>query len=408
MSDTQPATGRHRTLVLLALALGSFVISTSEFASMGLLPLFAGDLDLTVPQATYGITAYALGVVVGAPLITIMAAAVDKRRLLIALVGLAFAANLLTAMANDLGLLVAGRFLSGLPQGAYFGAAAVVAGTIVGPGRSGSAVAWVMSGITISTILGAPASTQLGQWFSWRVAYTIIGCGALLSALLLWRLLPSTASLRGGSVRGELSALRRGNIWAMMLATSLAIASVFSVYTFVDLFVTDVAGMSSSVTPYALALIGIGLAVGNVIGGAVADRYPFRGIVLGWLGVLVVMALMATLAHHPVALLALFTLMGLTMQISVPSIPVRMMKMAPEAPTLMGALNMAAFNVANALGAAVGGQTIELGFGPLSPIWGGFCMTAAGLVVLGLLYRHLRTTDDRAALSLESSAPASA
>ncbi|RKR06713.1 DHA1 family inner membrane transport protein [Kushneria sinocarnis] len=400
MSDPQPVSGRFRTLALLALAVGSFVISTSEFASMGLLPLFAEDLQLSVPQATYGITAYALGVVVGAPVITIMAAGVDKRGLLIALMALAFGANLLTAIANDLDLLVLGRFLSGLPQGAYFGAASVVAGYIVGQGREGSAVALVMSGITISTIIGAPISTQLGQLFSWRMAYGIIGICGLGSAVLLWCCVPSTRALRGGTVRRELSALRRGSVWVMMLATALAIASVFSIYTFVDLFVTRVAGMSSSVTPYALALIGIGLAIGNVIGGFVADRYPFRGIFSSWAAVLVVLAVMATFAHNPVVLMVFFAVMGITMQISIPSIPVRMMKMAPEAPTLMGALNMAAFNVANALGAAIGGQAIGAGFGPLSPIWTGFIMTAAGLMVAGLLYRHLKKTGNARAFQL--------
>lgn len=389
MTKSQTNDRRHQRLSLFALALGSFVISTSEFASMGLMPLFADDLKLTVPQATNGITAYALGVVIGAPLLTVVAAKLNKRSLLLALMALALLANLFSALAANLGMLIAGRFLSGLPQGAYFGAAAVVATQIVGAKQGGRAVALIMSGITISTIIGAPIGTLIGQLFGWRIAYGTISALSVLSVLALLSWLPDSDDFNGGSIRQELSALRRGNVWGMMLVSALTVASVFSVYTFVGPLVTEVAGMSPTVTPFALSLIGIGMALGNVLGGRLADLYAFRGMVLGFIATLVFLALMGTFAHVPLVLLATLTGMGFTMMVAAPSIPLQMMKMAPEAPTLMGALNMASFNVANAIGAAVGGTTIHAGYGFVSPIWAGFILTSSGLVVFALLYRHM-------------------
>lgn len=353
---------------------------------MGLLPLFADDLQLSVPMATHGITAYALGVVVGAPTLTIAAARMNKRALLIALMILALLGNVLTAMAHEIGPLIAGRFLSGLPQGAYFGAAAVVATAITGPERGGRAVSMIMSGITIATIVGAPVGTWIGQYFGWRTAYAVIGALTLLSVLGLLVWLPAETGSGGGSVQRELSALRRGKIWGMMAVSAVAVASIFSVYTFVGPFVTDVAGMDAGMTPVALTLIGIGMAVGNVLGGRLADRYTFGAIVAGFAATLVFLAALAFFGDVPAVLLVSLTMVGFTMMIAVPSIPLLMMRMAPEAPTLMGALNMASFNVANAIGAAVGGAVIDAGYGLLSPVWAGFFLTAAGLALFGLFF----------------------
>ncbi|WP_118137007.1 MFS transporter [Oceanicella sp. SM1341] len=397
MTMTSHAQASRTRLALPALALGSFTISTSEFASMGLLPLFAGELGLDVPHATHAITAYALGVVVGAPLLTLAAARMDRRMLLIALMLLAAVANVASALAPDLGLLVLGRFLSGLPQGAYFGAAAVVATRIVGSGRSGSAVAVVMGGITLATVIGAPAGTWIGQEAGWRLAYALIGALSLLSLVALGAGLPRLPGLAGGSVRGELAALTRANIWIMIVITALAIASTFGVYTFVGPLVSGVAGMEDGMVPLALVLIGLGMAVGNVIGGRLADIWTFRAIGLGFGVTMAVLALMGLLAANGPALMVLFFCIGVAVMIGTPSIPVRMMHMAPEAPTLMGALNMAAFNVANAIGAAAGGLTIEAGLGLTSPIWAGLALTGLGLALFAVAYRYLNATRDGAA-----------
>jgi DHA1 family inner membrane transport protein len=363
------------------------------------MPLFATDFGMSVPQATHAITAYALGVVVGAPVLTVATAKINKLQLLLALMVLTLLANALTAYANSVGLLLAGRFFSGLPQGVYFGAAAVVATRIAGPERAGRAVALIMSGITIATVLGAPAGTWIGQQFGWRWAYGAVAALSTLSFVALMVVLPKDGALRGGPIRQELSALRRGKVWGMMLVSALAVASVFSVCTFVGPLVTDVAGMPAEMTPIALALIGVGMAFGNVLGGRLADRYAFRGMVGGFVATLVVLALMALFAQSSIMLLITLTAIGFTMMAAAPSIPLQMMKMAPEAPTLMGALNMASFNVANAIGAAVGGVTIEAGYGLVSPIWAGFVLTIAGLLVFAVLYRSMANSRTAGALA---------
>ncbi|MFC0338905.1 MFS transporter, DHA1 family, inner membrane transport protein [Kushneria avicenniae] len=392
---------RHITpsfLALLALAFGSFVISTSEFASMGLLPLFADGLNLDVPMATNAITAYALGVMAGAPLITIGAASVNKRTLLIILLVVAVLANLLTAVANDLGLLVVARFLSGLPQGAYFGAASVVATAIVGMDRGGRAISLVMGGITFATIVGAPVGTLFGQMLGWRIAYLVIaGLGALATlAIIVW--LKPSAAYAGSSLRQELSALGRLSVWGMLVFAAIVVASLFSVYTFVGPLVSH-AGLPESITPIALALIGIGMALGNMLGGYLADRYRFAAMIAGFLVTLVMLAIMALTTSHPASLLIMLAVTGFTLMVAVPTIPLQMMKLAPEAPTLMGSLNMASFNIANALGAAAGGVAVHAGFGVPSAIWAGSGLTALGLVFFLVIRPYLKTPADKRAAS---------
>ncbi|WP_423820633.1 MFS transporter [Salinisphaera sp. SPP-AMP-43] len=389
------STDSQTLLALFALAFGSFVISTSEFASMGLLPLFADGLGLSPAEASNAITAYALGVMAGAPVITIAAARMNKRTMLIALLVLAIAANLLTSVANGLGLLVIARFLSGLPQGAYFGAASVVATAIVGADRGGKAVALVMGGITVATIVGAPVGTFIGQTLGWRGAYAIMAGLAVLAtaATVFW--LPHRSDFKGGSVSQELSALRRGTIWGMLVFTSIVVASLFAVYTFVGPLVTETAGLPAFMTPIALALIGTGMAVGNIVGGNLADRYRFRGLFIGFTATLAMLAIMALTATVPTMLLIMLPAMGFTLMVAVPTIPLQMMKIAPEAPTLMGALNMAAFNIANAIGAAAGGLTVHAGFGFPSAIWAGLALTAAGLAFYVLLRPYLSRTLDQ-------------
>ncbi|RJS94826.1 MFS transporter [Salinisphaera sp. Q1T1-3] len=377
-SPALPAT--HVLWALISLAFGSFVISTSEFASMGLLPLFANGLDLGVPLATNAITAYAIGVMAGAPTITVAAARLNKRGLLIALLVLAVIANLLTAAANGLGLLLVARFLSGLPQGAYFGAASVVATTLVGPDRSGKAVAWVMGGITVATIIGAPVGTWLGQILGWRAAYTLMAILGVTSIAALLYCLPRSRAFAGGTVLGELSALKRGPVWGLLIFVCLVVASLFAVYTFVGPLVTETAGMAPVMTPVALALIGIGMALGNIVGGHLADRFRFSAMLVGFVGTLVVLAVMALTAAQPIALLCLFAAMGFIQMTAVPTIPVQLMKMAPEAPTLTGAMNMAAFNIANAIGAAAAGLAVHAGYDFPAAIWAGFAVTLIGVL----------------------------
>ncbi|MDR6951136.1 DHA1 family inner membrane transport protein [Ancylobacter sp. 3268] len=378
---TEAAQQRRRGLTLFALAFGSFCIGTSEFASMGIIQLFSASLDIDIPTATNAIAAYAFGVVIGAPLVTLVAARLNRRTLLLYLMGLFVIGNVLSALATGLGTFALARFISGMPQGAYFGAGAVVATYIVGPGRGGKAFALVMTGLTVATIVGSPMATLLGQTLGWRNTYLTVAGFSVLSLLALWAWVPVTDALRGGSVVQELGSLRRPAVWITMLVAALGVASIFAVYTFIAPFTTDVAGLAPSWIPLALALFGIGMTVGNLVGGRLADAYPARGLLIGFGGALVMLALLGAGGGDVWILMPMLFCIGMTMMMAIPTIQVRLTRVAPEAPTLMGALNLASLNVANAIGAWAGSLTIAAGYGLLSAAWAGFGLTLLGVLV---------------------------
>lgn len=390
-SETQPFvsapadTAAHsRKLTLLALALGSFAIGTSEFASMGIIQLFSDSLGISVPDATHAIEAYALGVVLGAPLVTLAAARLNRRTLLLGLMALFVAGNVLSALASNLGLLMLARFISGLPQGAYFGAGAVVASYIVGPGQAGKAFAIVMTGLTVATIIGSPLATFLGQTVGWRETYLAVAAFSLLSFGAIWQWVPRTRALDGTPVIQELSSLRKTSVWGVMLVAALGVASIFAVYTFIGPMVADTVRLAPEMTPVALTLFGIGMTAGNIYGGKLADRYPARGIVIGFGSALVIMATLAVGGSNPIVFFSAMFGVGAAMMAAIPTIQVRLTNFAPEAPSLMGAMNLASLNVANAIGAGAGGATIAAGYGLLSAVWAGFALTLIGLVIFGL------------------------
>lgn len=378
------AADRGGTPTLLALALGSFVIGTSEFASMGIIQLFSESLGLTVPQATGAITAYAFGVVVGAPLVTLTAAWLNRRTLLLALMALFMAGNLLSAVASDLGWLMTARFISGLPQGAYFGAGAVVAAHVVGAGQAGRAFAIVMTGLTVATIFGSPLATFMGQTLGWRETYLAVAILAAFAFAALWQWVPRTSALDGVPVIQELSALRKASVWGMMMVAAIGVGSIFAVYTFIGPIVTDAAGLPDAMIPIALGAFGLGMTAGNLFGGWLADRHPALGIAVGYGSALVVMAALAIGGTSVWLLLPGLFGVGAAMMVAIPTIQVRLTTFAPEAPTLMGAMNLASLNAANAFGAWSSGLAIEAGFGLLSAVWAGFGLTLAGLTLFGL------------------------
>lgn len=375
---------RSQKLTLLALALGSFSIGTSEFASVGIIQLFSDSLGISVPEATNAITAYAFGVVIGAPLVTLAAARLNRRTLLLLLMGLFVVGNVLSGVASNLGLLMLARFISGLPQGAYFGAGAVVASYIVGPGQAGKAFAIVMTGLTVATIVGSPLATFLGQAIGWRETYLAVAAFSMLAFGAIWQWVPRTKALDGVPVIQEVSALRKGQVWGVMLVAALGVASIFAVYTFIAPMVTDVVELAPEMVPVALALFGLGMTAGNIYGGKLADLYPARGIVIGFGSALVILAALAIGGTNSWVFFPAMFGVGAAMMAAIPTIQVRLTKFAPEAPSLMGAMNLASLNVANAVGAWAGSVTIAAGYGLLSAAWAGFAVTFAGLVIFGL------------------------
>lgn len=366
-------------LTLFALALGTFAIGTGEFGSNGIIELLSDDLNVSVPVTTYAVTAYAIGVMIGSPAITIAAARLNRKTLLLALVGLFVAGNVVSALAQDIVMLIGARFITGTVQGAYFGAGAVVAAHAYGPGRGGKAFATVMTGLTIATIVGAPVGTFLGQRFGWQTLYLVVAALGLAAgaALLAW--VPRTAELDGGPIVQELSALRRPMVWVVAAIAALGIASIFAVYTFIGTYITDAVGESPALIPVGLTIFGIGMAVGNQLGGVITDRHRFRGLILGFTGTAAFSALIATGGTNLAVLSVGLFGVGAMAMMAIPTIQVLLTQYGPEAPTLMGSLNLASLNLANALGAVGGSVALSAGFGALSTAWVGVLLTAAAL-----------------------------
>lgn len=394
-SPRSPTTG----LALAAVALGGLAIGTTEFASMGLLPAFAADLGATVPQAGTAISAYAIGVVVGAPVLAVLGARWPRKHLLLALAGALAVANVASAFAPTFGTFVVTRFLAGLPHGAYFGTASVLAASLVPRERRPRAIATVMSGLMIANIVGVPGATWLGQAAGWPAAYLTVGVVAVVTMLAVWRLVPDVREERRGSILGELSALRRGQVWITMAVIATGFGGSFAVYSYITPVLTEVSGLAAAAVPLALAVFGLGMTLGNQVGGRLAEAAPVRTIAAGLGAATVSMALFALTASSPVfALLALFSL-AFTTTATTPALATRLMDAGREGPTLGAALHHAAFNVANALGAALGGLVLAAGWGWTSPAAVATVLPLLGLVALWQAVRMERA-ERRAELAL--------
>ena len=378
--------GRLR-LVILAMSLGAFAIGTTEFASMGLLPQIARDLEVSIPQAGMLITLYALGVVVGAPLVTIAAVRIPRARLLVLLIGLIGFGNLLSAIALDFTVLAAARFLSGLPHGAFFGVASLVAARLSPPGRRARSVSLVMLGLTIATMLGVPASTALGQNIGWRSAYVIVVVIAALTTVAIWRLVPEPEGTGAtGSIRAELGALRRAQVWFALGIGSIGFGGMFAVYSYIGEIVPGVLGLAESAVPLALFVFGLGMTIGNILAGRLADRSLYGTIFLGLAGMAISLAVFALVAHQAIAGMVLLFAIAVTSQLLGPSLQMFLLDASPDAPSLAAALHHSALNIGNSLGAALGAAVLAAGWGLLAPAWTGVVLAVLGLGIVSWSY----------------------
>ena len=399
-SHHSPTTGKPGP-ALFAMALGGLAIGTTEFASMGLLPAFAADLGATVPQAGTAISAYALGVVVGAPVLAVLGARWPRKHLVLALAGALALTNIASAFAPTFGTFVATRFLAGLPHGAYFGTASVLAASLVPRERRPRAIATVMSGLMIANVVGVPGATWLGQAASWPAAYLATGAIAVVTMAAVWWLVPDVRDERRGSVLGELSALRRGQVWITMAVIATGFGGSFAVYSYITPVLTEVSGLAEAAVPVALAVFGIGMTLGNQVGGRLAEIAPVRTIAAGLGSAAVSMTVFAATASLAVmALVALFTL-AFTTTATTPALATRLMDAGREGPTLGAALHHAAFNVANALGAALGGLVLAAGWGWTSP-----AAVATVLPLLGLAALYVAVRMERTELAAQHRIPA--
>lgn len=394
---------RRRWFALLALALGGFGIGVTEFVSMGLLPNIAQDLLPTLyasnsadANATAGhlISAYALGVVVGAPTIAAAAARWPRKRLLTVLVACFVIGNLATAVLPSFGWVLAARFVSGLPHGAYFGIASLVAATLMGPGMRARGVAFVLSGLTIANVIGVPIGTYLGQNFGWRSAFWLVTVIFAATLVAILATVPFQAGNPESTIRNELRAFSRPQIWLTLAMASIGFGGMFAVYSYVAPVVTDVTGLGAGVVPLVLVTFGVGMTIGNFIGGWAADKSVTRSLLLFMPGIgLACLAFGLTAASVPGLFISIFFI-GAFVSAASPTIQARLMDVAHDSQSIAAALNHSALNLGNSMGAFLGGIVIAAGFGYIAPAWVGIGLSIAGvsilLVSLGLDRRAAR------------------
>ncbi len=378
---TRPTASREVRTALFALALGGFTIGTTEFATMGLLPQVGADLGVADPVVGHAITAYAVGVVVGAPLLTVAAARMPRRRLLLWLMGFYTLANVLSAAAPDITTLVAGRFLAGLPHGAFFGVGAAVGAAVAGPGRRGHAVAMMMTGLTVANVVGVPVSTAVGQQLGWRAAFLLVGVLGAVTLLGVWRFVPDAGAV-DSSVRQEVAALRNRPLWISFTGAAVGFGGLFAVYTYVAPTVVRVTGLAESAVPWVLAVFGVGMTVGTLLGGRLADRDVLGTVVGAFVATAAALAVFALVAQWPVAAVAGLFGVAVTSQVLGIAMQTRLMDLSPAAQSLGAALCHSALNVGNASGAFFGGLVIAAGWGYVAPTWTGVVLTLAGLGIV--------------------------
>ncbi|WP_147065192.1 MFS transporter [Knoellia locipacati] len=384
-------------LGLLALAVGGFGIGLTEFVIAGLLPEVARDFDVTETAAGWLISGYALSVAVGGVALTLAASRLPRKHVLLALMVLFVVGNLLSAIGTSYAVMMTGRVVAALCHGAFFGIGSVVAAGLVSKDRAASAIALMFAGLTTANVLGVPLGTLLGQEYGWRSTFWAITAIGVLALVAMALLVPASVNARptatdaapgGGDasrphgIRQELSAFANRQVWLSLLITVLGFGGMFGAFTYIAFTLTEVSGFASSSVPWLLILFGLGLFVGNLLGGRAANRSVPR--TLTWVLAILTVAMVgfALTAQSQVLTMVSLVLMGAFGFATVPALQLRIMTYAGSAPTLASGANIAAFNVGNALGAWLGGVTIAAGLGYVSTIWAGAAMAAAALVTL--------------------------
>lgn len=370
-------------LALLALAIGAFGIGTTEFVVTGLLPEMARDFDVTIPTAGYLVTGYALGVVVGAPLLVILGTRISHKRMLVLLMGLFIAGNLLSAAAPVFGVLLAGRVLASLAHGAYFGIGSIIAAGLVAPHRRAGAIATMFTGLTAANVLGVPAGTFIGQQIGWRVTFLIVSGLGVLGLLGIATLVPQDERTNTGQarIRRELSAFRNTQVLLAMMMTVLGFGGVFASVTYIAPMMTDAAGYPDSAVTWLLVLFGLGMTAGNLVGGRYADRRLMPMLIVALAGLAAVLGLFTFTAQDRTAAAISVALVGAFGFATVPPLQKRVLDQTEDAATLASAVNIGAFNLGNALAAWLGGLVISAGLGITAPNWVGALLATSALLL---------------------------
>ncbi|MFI9046132.1 MFS transporter [Streptomyces sp. NPDC053427] len=378
---TRTSAHRGAATALFALALGAFAVGTTEVVIAGLLPGIADDLAVSLPTAGLLVSGYAFGMVVGAPLLTVLGTRVPRKRLLLWLVALFVAASLLSALAPGYGVLLAGRVLSALAGGAYVGIAAVVAAGIVTPERKATTIAMVFMGLSLANVLGVPGGTALGQALGWRATvWAVTALGVLLFVALAF-LVPQVALAQRNGLRGELTVFRRGEVWRALAATAFGWAPFLTVLTYISPLLTEVTGFAERTVPLLLVLIGVGMVIGTPLAGRLADR-ALLPTLYGSLAAVAAMSLLLLAAVHskPAAIVG-FLLFGLVGAAVIPPLQTRVLATAHGADQLASAANISAFNIGNAGGPLLAGAALSTGADYTASLWIAAALGAVGLTL---------------------------
>lgn len=375
-------------LSLLMLALSAFAIGTTEFVIMGLLPEVATDLGVSIPGAGWLVTGYALGVAIGAPFMAMVTAKLPRKAALVSLMVIFIIGNLLCGLASDYNVLMLARIITALCHGAFFGIGSVVAANLVAPNRRASAVAMMFTGLTLANVLGVPLGTALGQYAGWRSTFFAVTVIGVISLIGLIRFLPAKRDEEKLNMRAELAALRGAGVWLSLSMTVMFAASVFALFTYMAPLLGEVTGVTPRGVTWTLLLIGLGLTLGNVIGGKLADRNMSRTLI----GVFIVMAVVSTVLTWTSSSLIpteitlfIWATAGFA---AVPALQINVMTFGKAAPNLISTLNIGAFNVGNALGAWIGGTVISHGFGLNSVPLAAAAMAVIALILTLITFRQ--------------------
>lgn len=378
-TQTQPSYSLF--LAILSLAIGGFCIGTTEFAAMGLLQEIANNLQISVPSAGHLISAYALGVLVGAPLFAILGARIPKKKFLIALMLFYGLANITTAFVHSYDIVLLSRFVAGLPHGAYFGIASLVAAELAGPKRRATAVARMMLGLTVANVIGVPLATWIGQNFGWQAGFGFSGTVAFITIIAILFFVPNIAIKDNESILEELRGLKNINMWLTLAVGAIGFGGIFAVYSYISPILLNYTHLKNDLIPIVLAIWGLGMVCSNFVSGYFADKNLTKttiGILacstLSFCIALIMMSNMYT------AILALF-LIGVSVMGLATTLQTRLMDVAGNAQSLAATLNHSALNFANALGAFLGGWVLNKNLGWLSPIWVAIILTLGGLII---------------------------
>lgn len=366
---------------LIALTVGAFGIGMTEFVMMGILPDLSTAFDVTIPQAGYLISAYALGVVVGAPVLVGWLGNHPPKRILIGLMVMFTVGNGLSAISPNYGLMMMMRFISGLPHGAFFGVGAVVATRLADPGREARAISVMFAGLTIANILGVPLGTYLGHHFGWRFTFGAVSVVGMLAILSIQQWMPVLTATAGASLKRGLSVFSKREPWLIAGITMIGTGGFFAWFSYIAPLMTQVGGFSDDALTIVLVIAGVGMAAGNFVGGRLADRSPLKATYILLITMAVVLVVLVFAVHYkPTALVMTFITGGAAFALASP-LQMLMIRAARGAEMLASAVIQGAFNIGNALGAYLGGLPIAAGLGYTSPEWVGAAMALCGLAI---------------------------